>query len=537
MLAGLFCAMSFGQTNEGTADSAGEDQFRLHDVFNVDSFPVTGGKYMGAWSHSTTYPRFATVSYKGADWIAVAENSGVTPAPNSFGHELSWLQFDASGVGFAATQADCAFFTASSFVQSRARSFEAPVGTDLEFGARAKGYDKNGDWVMPSNQFGYTVSMHGRGRAITIINQTASTLSYMVSQNPIHGYNIISQEISGITFNANLRAGGCLSIHGVRRSRYAEITCFNPQQQRGGNIKYAMWIGNLGDSYEIVFEDGLVRTAMYPGSSPAFALATATSDGEITSYNITVPGAKLNAPIASGPGLVTYWTGKGSENKSYRPCQTMPDQPSYKLNPRTGELEGMTAGANRGRGCGGRISVRIQPAGTLNYGWYFGATDSTFRDIVTSGDFEEGCQFDQRGSNHFVHEHPYCAAPVQIRANGKNFHDGMELDTPLEYGLDLQAPGGDIITGYQVQWTGSDFYGAGDVLVEPGATFDTIAASSCGGKPAGQNYGGYAKFTSTVRGRLSPSPDGFPIGFAISGAEPNCDGSNSNWGTLTPPQR
>ena len=107
------------------------------------------------------------------------------------------------------------------------------------------------------------------------------------------------------------------------------------------------------------------------------------------------------------------------------------------------EIKGPVAGA--------RIYVRIQAAGTIPYGWFFGATDSTFKDIVTSGDFIKACQFDVHGSNHFVHEHPYCAAPVQIIASGNNWHDATELDSPVQYGLDPRGPG-DIFTGYMAQW-------------------------------------------------------------------------------------
>jgi hypothetical protein len=498
--------------------------------FYVNQFPATGGAYMGEWNATTAYPRYATVTHNHIDWIATNSSSNVEPHSYPVGTVPDWVQFDTSGAGLPATQADCAFFAAYAYVQSHSTSFTIPAGADLEFGSRRSGYDKNGDWIMPSNPFGYTISVHGKGRGLTVINQSAGTLNYMISQDPGHNPNIISQEITGITLNANLHTAGCLSVHGVRRSHYSEVTCFNPQQQRNGAIQYAMWIGFHGDSYELTFDGGLVRTPTYPGISPAFATAI-VSGGQITSYTVTSPGAKLNSPIAAAPGLVTYWLGKGPKGNSWQPCSAMPDQPTYSIDPATGALNRLTPGANKGAGCGGTIYVRIQQAGTIPYAWFFGATDSTLKDISTSGDFTKACQFDYRGANHFLHEHPYCQAPVQIQANGSNWHDGTELDSPIQYGIDLQGTG-DIFSSYMALWNGTNYYGAGEILIEPGASFTTIGGSNCGaGK---QSAGGYAKFTSSTAGPLSNTSNAFPSGFTIQGAEPNCDGSNNNWGVVIP---
>jgi hypothetical protein len=500
-------------------------------VFYVDYFPDKGGTYMGNWNSSTSYSECATVTYDGADWIVTNRNTNMAPKASAAGASAYWVQFDSSGAGLAATQADCAFFAAYAYVQSHAKSFLIPASADLEFGAVVNGYDKNGDWIMPMNIYGYSLSMHGRGRGVTVINQTASTLKYMVSQYPAGDANIIAQEMIGITLNANLLAGGCLNIHGVRRSRYVEISCFNPQQQHGGKIQYAMWIGYQGDTYEVQFDGGLIRTPIYRGASPAFATAIVDRTGRITGYRITNAGSRLNLPVSAGPGLVTYWLGNGPDGRSYQPCATMPDQPTYTLDPKTGALTSVVPGANRGTGCGGPIYVRIHWGGTIPYGWFFGATDSTFKDIVTSGDFTSACQFDVHGNNHFIHEHPYCWSPVQIRADGGNSHDAIELDSPIRYGLDLQGSG-DIISTYAALWNNGAYSGAGEVLIEPKATFDTISASSC---TAPQTAGGYAKFTSANAGALTAQmSDSFPAGFAIQGSEPLCDGSRKNWGALIP---
>jgi hypothetical protein len=499
-------------------------------VFHVEDFPVAGGKFMGNWNNGTAYPLCSTVSYQGADWIATANRSTGDPHQYASGMPIPWVKFNSTGANLAATQADCAFFTAYAYVQSRATSYSIPASADLEFQSPMRGYDKNGDWVMPSNKFGYSISLHGRGRSTTTINQAVSTMGYMVTQEPLGDAKIVSQEIIGIQFNANLLAGGCLSLHGVRRSHYREITCFNPQQQKGGSIQYAMWIGNKGDSYEVSFEQGLVRSPTYPGLAIALAEGI-VSNGEITGYRISVKGAKLNLPIGAGPGLVTYWLGKGPGDRSFQPCKTMPDQPTYSIDPSSGQLLDIKPGSNKGSGCGGTVYVRVQEAGTIPYAWFFGSTDSTFKDIVTSGDYTKACQFDVHGANHFIHEHPYCFAPVQIQTDGSNWHDATQLDSPIRYGMVLQGPG-DIFTSYMAQWNNTNYAGASEVLIEPGATFNTISASNCGGIK--QSKGGYAKFTSTTAGPLSNTSKDFPNGFTIQGAEPNCDGSNTNWGDVIP---
>ena len=217
--------------------SAMVEQSSSVGVFRVEDFPKSGGKFSGNWTAGTSYPLCATVSHQGADWIATTNRATGEPHQFPAGGPVLWAKFDSTGAGIAATRADCAFFVAYAYVQSHSTSFLIPAGADLEFQSPMRGYDKNGDWVMPSNTFGYSVSMHGRGRSATVINQAVSTNGYMILQEPLGNAKIVSQEIIGIDFNANLLAGGCLSIHGVRRSHYRKLPASTHNNKKADRSK------------------------------------------------------------------------------------------------------------------------------------------------------------------------------------------------------------------------------------------------------------------------------------------------------------
>jgi hypothetical protein len=491
----------------------------LGTIIQADGFPLAGGTYAGTYGSGTTYTQFATVTYSGADWICLSSCTGVTPAAAAAGATQYWAQFDSSGAGLAATQADAAFFSAWGQVQAGASSFTAYSGVSLIFGNRVGGYNKNGDWVMPQNSYGYTISLVGQGRGSTWIHQTASTLNFMVNSPNVSSST--GQTISGITLDANLLAGGCLSHH-VRRSLVSDIACWNPQQQASGTIGAPMWLGQGADSYETLYQHLLVRGPTYSGLVAAYGTATVTS-GAVTALTFTGGGTNLNLPITAGPGLVTYFIGNGAGGK---PCATMPGQPTYTLT--SGAISGYSLGSG-GSGCSGTIYVRVQQAGTMNEGYYLGGSDTTVDDIVTSGDFTVACEY-VNGPFSLKHEHPYCAAPYQIEAAGSgvaNF-SAPEMDSPIEYGMYIVGSGATVVGGF-AEFNAGNEYGAGDYLIGSGATNFSVASSGCySGSP--QNFGGYAKYTGTAAGPLTSSSGAWPASASLSGVQENCDGSASLWG-------
>jgi hypothetical protein len=489
-------------------------------VVQVDSFPSAGGTYAGTYNSATTYPQYQTVTYSGADWICLSSCTGVTPAAAAAGATQYWAQFDSSGAGLVATQADAAFFSAWGQVQAGASSFTAYSGVSLIFGNRVGGYNKNGDWVMPQNSYGYSISLYGQGRGATWIHQTASTLNYMVNSPNVNSST--GQTISGITLDANLLAGGCLTHH-LRRSVVSDIACWNPQQQASGTIGAPMWLGQGADSYETLYQHLLVRGPTYPGLVAAYGTATVTG-GAITALIFTGAGTNLNLPVATGPGLVTYFIGNGAGGT---PCSSMPGQPTYTLT--SGSITGYTLGSG-GSGCSGTIYVRVQQAGTMSEGYYLGGSDTTVDDIVTSGDFKTACEY-VNGPFSLKHEHPYCAAPYQIEAAGSgvaNFN-APEMDSPIQYGMYIVGSGATVQGGF-TEFNAGNEYGAGDYLIGSGATNFSVASSGCYSGSV-QSFGGYAKYTGTSAGPLTSSSGAWPASASISGVQENCDGSASLWGT------
>ena len=228
---------------------------------------------------------------------------------------------------------------------------------------------------------------------------------------------------------------------------------------------------------------------------------------------------------------MTYFIGKGAGGS---PCTTMPGQPTYTIT--SGAITGYTLNGG-GSGCSGTVYVRVQQAGTIDYAYSFGASDSTYDDIVTSGDFIDACELATHGFSTFNHEHPYCAAPYQIQASGaggSDIHIGAGLDSPIQYGVYLSGAG-EIWKSYLEEYNAGHNYGAGAFLIDAGATNFVIESSGCYSGSV-QNFGGYAKFTGTTAGVLNSanasivlSPSG-----AIDGTQPNCDGSGTSWGTYTP---
>jgi hypothetical protein len=501
-------------------------------VVQVDSFPSAGGTYAGTYSSGATYTKYQTVVYSGADWICLSTCTGVTPAQAAAGATQYWAQFDSTGSGSAATQADAAFFSAWGQVQSGATGLGAEVGVSLVFGNRVGGYNKNGDWVMPNNTSGYGISLLGQGRGPTWINQTASTLNYMVNSPNVSSST--GQTISGITLNANLLAGGCLSHH-LRRSLVTDIACWNPQQQTSGTIAAPMWLGQGADSYETLYQHLLVRGPAYTGLVAAYGTATVTS-GAITGINWSGTGTNLNLPVTGGPGLLAYFLGKGPTSTSYQPCATMPVVSTIAL---TGGSINTASGVggitftSAGSSCGGTIYVRVQQAGTMNEAYYLGGSDTTVDDIVTSGDFKVACEY-VNGPFSLKHEHPYCAAPYLIESagSGVRVHTAPEMDSPIQYGMYI-AGSGSTVQGAFTEFNAGSEYGAGDFLIDAAATNFSIDSSGCySGSP--QNFGGYAKFTGTTAGPLSQFSTALSASANISGTQENCDGSTSQWGNFVP---
>lgn len=494
-------------------------------ILQADGFPSGGGTYKGAWSSTATYNRFDTVTSGGVDWIAVNGNINVTPAQAAAGASQFWAQFDSTGAGLAATQADAAFYWAWEQVQIHATGFGAYSSVGLHFGSKVGGYAKNGDWVMPNNTFGYTISLFGDGRGQTRIYQTASTLNYMVSAPNINSSG--GQTVQGIVLDANLLAGGCFSHH-LRRSFISDVVCWNPQQQAGGTIASAFQLGQGADSYETLYQHLLVRGPSYSGLVPAVGTATITS-GAVTGITFTVNGTNLNLPVTAGPGLVTYFTGKGAGGQ---PCTVMPGQPTYTLT--SGSISGTTLGSG-GSGCSGTIYVRVQQAGTLQYAFQLGGSDTTYDDIVTSGDFTTACEYVD-GPFALYHEHPYCGAPYQIQSagGGTRNHYGPELDSPIEYGMYIQGSGANVFGEFD-EYNEPTPYGAGAILIDAAATNFTISGGGCYGG-ATQALGGYAKFTGTTAGVITSTnvASVFPASANVTGTIENCDGTASLWGNWQP---
>lgn len=495
----------------------------FNSVFYADGFASSGGSYRGTWNNSTAYSAFDTVTFSGIDYITPFGNINIPPNTSfSPGSAFFWVPFNATGVGATATMADKAFFWAYAELQLGATSFGINAGIDVEFGDAIGGYTKNGDWAMPVNTEGYTLSLHGKGRGMTYINQGLTTTAYMVTQ--ASNAAALGQEIRGITFNANSLAGGCLSAH-IRRSFYEDLVCFNPTQQAGGSIQQAMYFGQSGDGYEVTIRHILVRTPTFSSLAPAYGTCP-VSGGAITfaSCTITSGGANLNTPPQ---GLFAYISGTNG-GTSHQPCTSMPNQPTFTL--ASGVLTGMTAGASAGTGCGGTIYFQIFEAGTLPFLYFFGDTDSTVEDVVSTGDATTACAKDQNAFTHFTHEHQYCRAPFQIQELGHNWHTTIQTDSPVQYALDLTGGGSIFLDSGYEQAGGASVQGASDVLVESSATYSYFGPSNCGTL---QTAAGYNKFTIKNLGPATTS-SAFPTGFAIYGPQLNCDGSNTLWGQLIP---
>lgn len=504
----------------------------LGTIILVDgsTFPSAGGTFAGTYSAGTTYTFPQTVTSSGADWICLSTCLAVTPAAASAGSPQLWAPFDTSGAGLAATQADAAFFYSWGQVQACASGFNAYCSVSLVFGNRVGGYNKNGDWVLPTNTFGYSISLFGQGRNPTWIHQTASTLNYMINSPNVSSSG--GQTIEGITLDANLLAGGCLSHH-LRRSLVNDVVCWNPQQQGGGTIGAAMWLGSGADAYESKYSHLLVRGPTYNGLVAAYGTASVTS-GAITSITWGGTGTNLNLPVTAGPGLVAYFMGKGIGSASWKPCGTMPVVSSIALTGgsiNTGSGVGGFTFSSAGATCGGTIYVRVQAAGTLNQAYYLNGSDSTVDDIVTSGDFKQECEY-TNGPVLLSHEHPYCAAPYQIEATGGyQVHSGLELDSPIQYGMYMGGTGGTVVDGAITVYNAAQEFGAGDFLIDAASGPITITSSGCyPGSP--QNFGGYAKFTGTTLGPMTTTTLVPASTTFISGSEQNCDGTSTLWGTF-----
>lgn len=501
----------------------------LGTILQADGYPSAGGTFAGTYSSGTTYHAYQTVTSAGADWICLSTCLAVTPAAAAAGSPQLWAPFDTSGAGLAATQADIAFFAAWGQVQACSSSFTSYCSISLIFGSSAGGYTKNGDWIFPTNTFGYTISLFGQGRGQTWIHQTASTLNYMVNSTNVNSSG--GQTISGMTLDANLLAGGCLSHH-LRRSLISDVACWNPQQQSSGTIGAAMWLGQGADAYESLYTHLLVRSPTYSGLVAAYGTASVTA-GAITSITWGGTGTNLNLPVTAGPGLVAYFMGKGATSTSWKPCGTMPVVSSIAL---TGGAINTSSGVggftftSAGATCGGTIYVRVQASGTLNEAFYFNGSDSTAEDIVTSGDFKVACEY-TNGPNILIHEHPYCAAPYQIEATGGyQDHVSPELDSPIQYGIYMGGTGGTVIQGPMTEFNAGNNFGAGDFLIDAASGTITIEGSGCyPGSP--QNFGGYAKFTGTGVGPMTPANMTPALTTSIIGQQQNCDGTSTLWGT------
>ena len=489
----------------------------FNKVFYVDGFNNYGGIGAApiAWSSGTNQPECQVVSYSGSYYIALsATNNTTTPGTSSY----VWYPVPNNA---AATNADCAFYVAVSYMKQNHQSALVQYGSGI--------YSTNQSFVNPVDGNGYddeySVSSKGCGDKCTYLQYTGPT-AIPVFNRPTGGGNFTSMTISDMTIDGGGLASAAIELGSIGESYFNNISAGHVAPGSDHVIEFGHF---GGDAFQVY--PNHINIGVYPdtGAQNCGTFTANVVGGSITSYTVNNGGNCYNSNGYGGADL-TVVSLRGYRGGAYTtPCATMPTGMTATI---VGAAVTAISPGTGGSGCSGTIDVQVYQTPNVNYGMIFHNSDSTAKDIV-SYDGSIAAFYMDGGNDTFIHLHPSVVPNGSVVAAGTGNFEGTEIDDVGGYGFEILEP----FTGEGVSITGTNGYVGGNRFLNGSAMFyfgSATAATTpvtigttgslCSATPVGAAPPDWQEFV-TQSGTINSPADYIaktPHGLSVIGNDTSC---------------
>ncbi len=429
----------------------------LNQVFYVDGFNMYGGIGVTpiAWSSAVNQPECQVVSDSGSYYIAVNATNNATTPGTYYG---VWYPVPNNA---AATNADCAWYMAASYMRQNHQSAMVVFGSGH--------YTTNQSFINPvdGNSFDdeFSVSAKGCGSGCTYITYTGPT-AIPVFNRPTGGANFTSMQIADMTIDGGAAASAAIELGSLGQSYFTNLAVGHIAPGSDHVIEF----GHFGGDAFQVFPSN-INIGVYPdsGTQNCGNFTANVVGGAITSYTVN-NGGNCYATYTGTTELTVVSLRGYKGGTSTQPCTVMPTGMTATI---TGNaVSAITPGSNNGSGCSGTIDVQVYQTPNVNYGVVFNNSDSSAKDIVSY--VGSIAAFTTVGGDAtFIHLHPSVVPNGIITIGGTHFV-GTEIDDVGGYGFQIQYP----FPGEGTSIEGTNGYVGGNRFLNGSATYYFAAATA-----------------------------------------------------------
>jgi hypothetical protein len=489
----------------------------LNQVFYVDGFNKYGGIGVApvAWSSAVNQPECQVVSYSGSYYIAVNTTNNTTTPGTYYG---VWYPVPNNA---AATNADCAWYIAASYMRQNHQSSMVMFGSGR--------YTTNQSFINPvdGNSFDdeFSVSAKGCGSGCTYVTYAGPT-AIPVFNRPTGGANFTSMQIADMTIDGGAAASAAIELGSLGQSYFTNLAAGHIAPGSDHVIEF----GHFGGDAFQVFPAN-INIGVYPdsGTQNCGNFTANVVAGAITSYTVNSGGTCYTTYSGSTELTVVSLRGyKGGT--STQPCTVMPTGMTATIS--GSAVTAITPGSNNGSGCSGTIDVQVYQTPNVNYGVIFNNSDSSAKDIISYvGNIAAFTTVG--GDATFIHLHPAVVPNGIITIGGTHFV-GTEIDDVGGYGFQILYP----FLGEGTSIEGTNTYVGGNRFLNGSATY-YFSAATAAADPVNIGSSG-ALCTATPAGAAAPpdwqefvtqsgtinSPADYlskaPVGLSVLGNDTSC---------------
>lgn len=431
----------------------------FNQVFYVDGFNNYGGIGVApiAWSSAANQPECQVVSYSGSYYIALNSVNNTTTPGTYYG---VWYPVPNNA---AATNADCAWYMAASYMRQNHQSSMVIFGSGH--------YATNQSFVNPvdgsSFDDEFSVSAKGCGSGCTYVTYSGPT-AIPVFNRPTGGANFTSMQIADMTIDGGAAASAAIELGSLGQSYFTNLAVGHIAPGSDHVIEF----GHFGGDAFQVFPAN-INIGVYPdtGTQNCGNFTANVVSGAITSYTIN-NGGNCYASYSGSTELTVVSLRGYQGGTSAQPCPVMPTGMTATISGNAVTAITPGGGSNNGSGCSGTIDVQVYQTPNVNYGVIFNNSDSSAKDIVSYvgsiAAFTTG-----GGDATFIHLHPSVVPNGIITIGGTHFV-GTEIDDVGGYGFQIQYP----FLGEGTSIEGTNAYVGGNRFLNGSATYYFAAATA-----------------------------------------------------------
>jgi hypothetical protein len=390
----------------------------FNHVYYADGFAYSGiGQAVIPYSSTVDAPQCQTVSYSGANYIAVSEpNHATTPGTNGF----IWYPVTNNLPSDLST---CAWYTAVADMLQNHMSQKVVWGASV--------YHTNQPLISPTdgNSFddSFAVSGEGCGDACTKIVYNG-TAALPVFSRPAGGAAFANMRLANMTIDGGGLASAAIDESKIGQSYFENLSVGDVKPGSDHVIEFGV---TGGDAFQVF--PSHINIGIYPDFSVGNC-ANITASGTTTITFTIVSGGSCYANTYTGLTKVLLQGYQGGS--APQPCTTMPTG---------GGVATIAGGAvtaitpmTGATGCVGPFYVQVYQTPNVNYGIKFYNSDSTSKDIVIYEGSVAGF-FTGDGESTHIHLHP-TFIPIGGTTIGGDHFIGTEFDNIFQHWVEITQP-------------------------------------------------------------------------------------------------